>query len=173
MPAWLLAFLGLAAAVRLASVAISARNERRLKAAGAVEFGRTNTRLLTLAHIAVYLGVAVESLGRPATLDAAAALGMTLWTFGTVMLVVVIRGLGPIWTIKLILASDHKLVTNRLFRTVRHPNYFLAILPELAGLMLAAHAAMTATILAGPYALLLLIRIRQEEAVMRKRFSAY
>ena len=41
------------------------------------------------------------------------------------MLVVVIRSLGRFWTVKLLLASDHVLVTNPLFRWVRHPNYFL------------------------------------------------
>src|SRR5437870_13907816 len=35
---------------------------------------------------------------------------------------------------KLLIASDHTLNQSGLFRWVRHPNYFLNILPELVGL---------------------------------------
>ncbi len=61
-------------------------------------------------------------------------------------LVFVIHLLGRLWTVKLLIVRDHVLVTHQLFRWFRHPNYFLNILPELAGiaLILNAHTTLVA-----------------------------
>jgi isoprenylcysteine carboxyl methyltransferase (ICMT) family protein YpbQ len=43
--------------------------------------------------------------------------------------VLVWRALHRLWTVKLLIASDHVLNQSALFRWVRHPNYFLNIRP--------------------------------------------
>lgn len=166
-------FVLLAALIRVAALAVSIRNERRLKADGAVELGGGNSAALALAHVLFYVSAAAEGLWRAAPLDAIGVTGFGLYGFGVVMLLVVMRLLGRRWTVKLIIARDHELVTHPLFRLVRHPNYYLNILPELTGFALALHAF--GTLLAGLpcYLVVLARRIRQEDQVMKARFALY
>lgn len=169
---WL--FVLIAAILRIASVVISSRNERQLRAAGAIELGATNSRVLAGAHVAFYLGAILERLlSGPWAFDMVALAGLVLYLFGMAALGAVVRGLGRFWTVKLILAEDHKLVTSPLFRLVRHPNYFLNILPELIGFALMLHAYTTLIIGLPLYLIPLVIRIRQEERAMHERFPAY
>lgn len=169
------AFAILAVLVRFGTLFISIRNERRLKAAGAEEIGAANSTALALAHTAFYVAAIAEGLGwrSPLQLDAISLLGLVIYLFGMAMLVVVIRSLGRLWTVKLLLARDHVLVESPLFRRVRHPNYFLNILPELIGFALTLHAFWTLAIGLPIYLIPLITRIRQEEAAMRARFAAY
>ncbi|AVQ03162.1 hypothetical protein B7G68_15690 [Caulobacter segnis] len=166
-------FVVLAVAWRLTSLARSRANEKGLRRAGAVEVGAGASLALTLAHVAIYLGAIGEAIARGFWLDGVAAVGLALYGFGAAMLALVIRDLGRVWTVKVFIAPDHVLVRTWLFRTFRHPNYILAILPELVGLCLALHAVVTLICGLPLYAALLWIRIRLEEAAMRERFPAY
>jgi isoprenylcysteine carboxyl methyltransferase (ICMT) family protein YpbQ len=56
---------------------------------------------------------------------------------------------------------------------VRHPNYFLNVLPELIGFALALNAVTTLLVGIPLYLVPLIIRIRQEEQVMRDEVSGY
>jgi isoprenylcysteine carboxyl methyltransferase (ICMT) family protein YpbQ len=170
----LIAFVCFAVLLRLASLAVSIRNERRLKAQGAVEIGAANSMAIAVMHTACYLAAIAEGFlwGRQA-FDATALAGLAIYAFAMVMLIVVIRTLGRFWTVKLLIAPDQVLVTNALFRKVRHPNYFLNILPELVGFALVLHAYYTLIIGLPLYLIPLIIRIRQEESAMRAKFAAY
>ena len=140
----LITFVCFAVLLRLASLAVSIRNERRRKAQGAVEIGATNSMAIAVMHTAFYLAAIAEGFlsGRQA-FDATALAGLAIYLSAMAMLIVVIGSLGRFWTVKLLIAPDHVLVTNALFRKVRHPNYFLNILPELVGFALVLHAYYT------------------------------
>lgn len=169
----MLAFIALAVLLRLASLVLSRRNEARMKAAGAVELGAGNSRILALAHILFYLAAIAEGLTwrEPRLLSAPGLAGLALYAFGMLALLAVIRGLGRFWTVKLILARDHALVTTPLFRHLRHPNYWLGLMPELIGFALVMQAWIVLAIGLPLYLIPLLIRVRQEEAAMRDRFG--
>ncbi len=173
MPRWYTLFFLAAIAFRLGTLRFSIRNERVLKKAGAVEFGRGNTLALTLVHTAFYAAALAEALLRRPRFDLLSFCGLCLYLFGAVMLVWIVRLLGRFWTVKLILASDHTLVTHALFRRIRHPNYYLAILPELVGLALALHAFVTLAVGLAVYAFPLARRIRLEDSAMRERFPTF
>lgn len=170
----LVVFVIAAIVFRLVTVFISVRNEGRLKAGGAAEYGARTSNALALAHIVFYLAAIAEATvrGWPA-FNAVSGVGLALYLFGAGMLIAVIRTLGRFWTVKLLIASDHVLVANTLFRRVRHPNYYLNILPELTGFALALHAYATLLVGLPLYLIPLVLRIRQEEAVMRARFANY
>ncbi|MBO0906311.1 isoprenylcysteine carboxylmethyltransferase family protein [Jiella sonneratiae] len=166
-------FVAAAVLVRLASVLVSARHERALRADGAVEVGAGVTRTMAAAHGAFMIAGALEAYVRQTSADALSAAGLVLYLFGIAMLVVVMRLLGRFWTVKVMIARDHRLVTHPLFRAVRHPNYFLNILPELVGYGLVLHAFWTLAIGLPLYLVVMVARIRQEEAAMRGRFADY
>jgi isoprenylcysteine carboxyl methyltransferase (ICMT) family protein YpbQ len=158
---------------RIGTLMVSIRHERALKRDGAVELGARNSALLAFVHLIYYIAAVVEGSLRAAPFDAISVAGLILYGFGVLSLLAVMRLLGRFWTVKLLIARDHQLVTHPLFRWVRHPNYFLNILPELIGLALVLHAFTTLVIGLLIYSAPLSIRIRQEETAMRKRFDAY
>jgi isoprenylcysteine carboxyl methyltransferase (ICMT) family protein YpbQ len=162
-----------AALLRLASVAVSRRHEKALKAHGAIEYGRRNSRLLAAAHTLFYGGAFAEGLWRSTQPTQWTTVGLLLYVLSVIALLLVWRELNGLWTVKLFIAPDHRLNQSALFRWVRHPNYFLNILPELVGLALIMGAWMVLLFGLPLYLLVLGVRIRQEEHVMHAHFPHY
>lgn len=75
-------FIILAVAFRLITLAISIKNERKLKAAGAMEFGEINTRVLALSHIAFYLCAITEYGFSDYQADALTVVGLVIYLIG-------------------------------------------------------------------------------------------
>ncbi|WP_010140378.1 isoprenylcysteine carboxylmethyltransferase family protein [Oceanicola sp. S124] len=169
----LISFMFLSAALRITSLVVSMRNERRLREAGAAEHHAVTTTLLALAHVTYYVSGFAEGLWRLAPADGITLLGLALYAASMLALFWVIRELGRLWTVKLMLARDHELVTSTLFARMRHPNYYLNILPELIGFALVMHAWYTLIIGLPLYAMVLRRRIEQEERIMRANFAGY
>jgi isoprenylcysteine carboxyl methyltransferase (ICMT) family protein YpbQ len=169
----LILFIIAAIVFRIVMLAISMRNEKALRENRAIEYGSRNSRLLALAHITFYIAASIEGLARPTSFDLVTIIGLVLYGFGAVMLLVVAFLLGRFWTVKLMIARDHVLITHPLFGWVRHPNYYLNILPELLGFALTLHAFFTLVVGLAIYAVPLGIRILQEERAMRKHFPGY
>lgn len=169
----LLTLFLLAAVWRLSGLAVSRRHEKTLKAQGAREYGQRTSHLLALAHIVFYLGTLVEGLWRHTQPTLWTTGGLGLYGLAVLVLVLVWRALNGLWTVKLLIASDHPLNQSALFRWVRHPNYLLSILPELVGLALIMGAWLVLAVGFPLYLLVLWRRIREEEQVMRQHFPHY
>jgi len=170
---FLIGFVVVAALLRLASLAVSIRNEKRLRREGAVEYGAATSGVLASTHIAFYLAAIAEGVWRGAPFSWVNATGLVLYVLSMGMLFWVILTLGRFWTVKVLIAGDHRLNTNWVFRTVRHPNYFLNMIPELVGFALALQAYMTLIVGLPVYAVILYRRIQEEEQAMRDRFPDY
>jgi isoprenylcysteine carboxyl methyltransferase (ICMT) family protein YpbQ len=173
MTSAVIAFIVFVFIFRFATLFISISHEKALKQAGAVEYGAANSKLLALAHVLFLTAVTVEGVHRSAPIDNVSIVGFVLYGISVIAMLTVIRLLGPLWTVKLLIARNHSLVRHPLFRIVRHPNYYLNILPELTGFALALHAYTTLIIGLPLYLIPLITRIRQEEAAMREKFTAY
>ena len=159
--------------LRLGSVAVSIRNEKALKANGAIEYGQRTSRLLTAAHTLFYCGALAEGLWRSTQPTLWTMVGVMLYIVSVIAFLLVWRELNRFWTVKLLIASDHILNQSALFRWVRHPNYFLNIIPELVGLALIMGAWIVLVIGLPLYLLVLRARIVQEEQVMKAHFPHY
>jgi isoprenylcysteine carboxyl methyltransferase (ICMT) family protein YpbQ len=162
-----------AAGLRFGALAVSMRNEKALKAQGAREYGRRTSRLLALAHTLFYLGALAEGLCRGTQPTSWTTVGLILYGLSVIAFVLVWRALNRLWTVKLLIASDHVLNQSALFRWVRHPNYFLNIIPELCGLALIMGAWVVLMLGLPCYLLVLRVRIREEEQVMQQHFPRY
>jgi isoprenylcysteine carboxyl methyltransferase (ICMT) family protein YpbQ len=173
MSSALIAFFVVAVLLRLTSLAISKRNASRLRAQGAEEYGAGNTRLLALVHTVFYLAAFVEGWWRGSQLDTLAWLGFALYALAMLALFYVIHELGTLWTIRVLIAPAHTLTQSWLFRTVRHPNYYLNVLPELVAVALVMKAWWVLLILFPCYVAVLARRITIEEEAMRTRFADY
>ncbi len=170
---WRQLFFAVAFLFRIATLVISISHEKALKKDGAVEYGATNSRWLAVAHLSFYLSVLTEGFIRKSPMNGVSVLGVAIYGLSVIMLLTVMRLLGRLWTVKLLIARDHALVQHPLFRLVRHPNYFLSVVPELIGLALVFHSFATLLIGCVLYSLPLAIRIREEERVMKSKFVAY
>lgn len=159
-----------AAAARIASVLVSKRHERQLRKQGAVEYGALNSTLLALAHTIFYFAALGEGWIRQTQFDAMSMIGLAIFVAAMLMLVWIVNILGDVWTVKIMIAPNHPISRHALFRTIRHPNYFLNILPELIGYALVFHAYFTLAIGLPVYLVILAIRIVQEERAMRDLF---
>ncbi|AHG78262.1 Isoprenylcysteine carboxyl methyltransferase [Mannheimia varigena USDA-ARS-USMARC-1312] len=157
--------------VRLYSLSISIRNEKKLIRDGAVQYGKKNSILLSILHVLFYFSAIFEANYFFYTWDSFSSLGFIIMLLAYIALFWVISQLKEIWTVKLYILPNHKINTSILFRTIKHPNYFLNILPELIGVVFLCHAWNTLIYLFPLYLLVLCIRIYQEEKVMKPLFN--
>lgn len=156
--------------IRLLFLIYSIRNEKRLIAAGGVEYGQRVSLLLAIVHTLFYFSAFFEGITRNIIFDVISFVGLLLIVASYSILVYVIHLLGKFWTVKLIIASDHTYVDHWLFKRIQHPNYFFNILPELVGIILFFHAWWTLVFCLPIYLLLLVLRIKKEN-VMNKQFK--
>jgi methyltransferase len=105
----------------------SARNTRRLMAAGAVEVGREYYPVVAVTHLA---WIAAVFLLLPA--DAPLLLfPLVLYLALQIARYWVIATLGSYWTHRIIVPSDAPLVRRGPYRYMRHPNYAVTIAETL------------------------------------------
>jgi methyltransferase len=158
---WLLGFVVLQ---RLAELAYARRNERRLRADGAVEHGSGHYPLIVLLHAAwlAAIGWFVPAATPPNL--------YWLGLFGLLQLarVWVLASMGRFWTTRIITLPDAPLVRRGPYRWVRHPNY-LIVAAEIAVVPAIFGAWTIAILFSIANGILLAWRIRVEEAALAPR----
>ncbi|HHF5841662.1 membrane protein [Haemophilus influenzae] len=157
-------------AIRFYSLSISIRHEKALIAKGAIQYGKRNSTLLSIAHVVFYFAAIIEANNQNLSFNSTSQIGLAILIFAIAMLFYVIYELKEIWTVKLYILPEHHINRSFLFKYVRHPNYFLNIIPELIGLSLFCQAKYTALIGLPIYLLILAVRIKQEESAMAHLF---
>jgi methyltransferase len=153
----LLAFL---TAQRLAELWWAKQNEARLLAAGGIEYGGSHLPLIILFHAAWMTGMwvlAYDHSVAPVFLGLFIVLQLArLWFLAT---------LGRRWTIRVIVVPGEHLVARGPYRFLRHPNYAV-VSGEIAVVPLALDLPLYALIFSILNAIVLLIRIRAENAAL-------
>lgn len=155
---WLLLVV---AAQRLAELAWSRRNERRLRARGAVEHGAGHYPLIVAVHAGLLLMLlAVAPAERPIALPWLALLlalqPLRLWVLAT---------LGERWTTRVLVTPGAPLVAAGPYRWLRHPNYLVVAL-EVPAIALAAGEPAVAVGFGLANLAVLALRIRVEERAL-------
>ena len=161
LAAWII--LAAVVAERLAELAWSRRNERRLRARGGREQGRRHYALFPLLHGAWLLALAIH-IALEARIEIVWPLiavygllqlgrGWVLWT------------LGERWTTRIIVLPREALIRRGPYRFMRHPNYLIVAL-ELAVLPLALEAWPIALVAGALNLALLAHRIRVENKAL-------
>lgn len=161
---WLYPVLGLVALQRLLELLWSQRNERRLRAAGAVETGHGHYSFFVVLHAAwlasLLMFVPPETVPSPLLIGTYVVLqGLRVWT---------VASLGRFWTTRILTLPDAPLVRRGPYRWIRHPNYAIVV-AEIALLPLAFSAVAIALIFSAANVILLAVRIRAEEAALAPR----
>jgi methyltransferase len=145
---------------RIAELWWAKQNEARLVAAGGVEFGGSHLPLMQLLHAAWLLGMWGLAYDHPVQ-----PLLLTLFVLLQIGRFWVLSTLGWRWTIRVIAVPGETLVAGGPYRFFRHPNYAIVI-GEIAVVPLALGLPLFALVFSLLNALVLAIRIPQENAAL-------
>ena len=153
---------------RLAELRLSSRNERRILALGGHEYAAGQFRVMRFLHIAWFLAMIAEVFGLQRPFHPGLAIIAALaFVVGQVLRYAAIHTLGERWTVRVMILPGAKAISGGIYRFIRHPNY-LGVILEIGAVPLLHSAYLTAITFSIANALLLIWRIRTEEAALKE-----
>ena len=155
-----IAILGFVTLQRLAELALSQRNTKRLLARGAYEVAPEHYPVMVILH-ASWLAV-LWFFGPGPPIEIVPLILFVLLQLGRIW---VIATLGERWTTRIIILPGAPLVTSGPYRWLNHPNY-LVVSGEFAVLPLVFGLPMVAVVFSLLNAAILAVRIRAENRAL-------
>ena len=149
----------------LVELQLSRSNERRLRAAGAIEPPDDVYRVMQLAYPLSFILMGIEGALRPAVSVRAVLLGLIVFGAAKAIKFWAIASLGRRWSFRVLIVPGAPLVTTGPYRWMRHPNY-VGVMGELAGVAIAVSAVVTGVLALAAFAWILAKRIRVEERAL-------
>lgn len=159
----------------LAEQRLSRANERRLRAAGAIEPAGDPWRAIAILYPGAFLLMGVEGAWRamqPVVADAPhlapswAASGLLLFVASKALKYWAIGALGDRWSFRLLVEPGRPLVTSGPYRYVSHPNY-IAVAGELVGTAMMMASFVAGPVMMGAFGVALWSRVTVEERALR------
>ncbi|MGH7909472.1 MAG: isoprenylcysteine carboxyl methyltransferase family protein [Thermodesulfobacteriota bacterium] len=152
---------------RLVELLIAKRNERILKAQGAIEFDKNGYRVIAAMHVAFFISLICEKFFFQRTLNTYWIFFVVLFAGAQVLRYWAIKTLGVYWNTKILVLPNHKLVNTGPYKYLRHPNY-VAVIVEVAVIPLIFSCYITAVVFSLINLSLLRRRIKIEEDGLKK-----
>ena len=147
---------------------LSARNDRILRAAGAIEPHDDVFRVMQFVYPGCFAAMLAESWlverDAPGTLRA----GMVIFVAAKALKYWAVAALGVRWTYRVLVPPNSTLVHHGPYRFMRHPNY-AAVVGELVGFALMAAAPITGGVMLIVFVFLMRARMRVEERALGLR----
>jgi methyltransferase len=150
----------------LGELRVSTRNERLLRARGAVEPPDAVYSTMRWAYPAVFVAMAVEGMVFGPAPRRVLAAGVGVFATAKVVKLWAITTLGERWTYKVLMLPGVPLVTSGPYRFVRHPNY-VGVVGELVGMALITGARVSGPLGLVFFSWLLMRRIQAEDRALR------
>jgi len=158
----------------IAETRISWRNERALRARGAIEPAGDVLWALAALYPSSFVIMGIEGLYRAAESAPSAATdagpswlasGVLLFVASKALKYAAIRALGERWSFRVLIVPGLPLVATGPYRYVRHPNY-IAVVGELVGTAMMVGARVTGPVLLALFGIVLRARVRFEERAL-------
>jgi methyltransferase len=148
---------------RISELIIARRNETWLRAQGAVEYGKAHYPFIVLLHFFFILSLIFEYSHRRADIDI-----FFLFLFITLLAtkIWVISSLGKYWNTKILRIPEMSPIKKGLYKYLKHPNYIIVVC-EFIVVPMVFHLYWTMIIFSILNAMMLTIRIREEEKVWK------
>ncbi len=152
---------------RIIELIISKRNEKWLLNNGAVEYGKEHYKFIVLLHILLFISMIVEySLsGRYSELNIINYLFLVFFILLQLLRLWVLVTLGKYWNTRILRIHGAKLIDTGPYKYLKHPNYIIVIC-EIFSLPMIFNLYYTAIIFSVLNALILSIRIKEENKVL-------
>lgn len=146
--------------------ALSRRNERQLRQMGATEPHDDVYWMMQVAYPAAFVAMLLEGWRRGPLVDVYVAAGFSLFVGAKLLKYWAILTLGIRWTFRVLVPPGSTRILAGPYRLLSHPNY-VAVIGEIIGAALIAHAPVSGTIAVLGFGALILMRIRIEERALR------
>ena len=159
--------------LRFTVLGIGVVNGIKMIKRGGKEYYKKTTVLLVAVITIVFFSCFVSAILNKTQFDRLTISGIIIYLFSYIFLLLSSISLGNQWNLKIIIAKKHRLVNNYLFKKVKHPYYYLSLIPEALSAVLICKAWIVLYTLFIPFILMIFVRIYQEEKVMKMHFSEY
>lgn len=147
---------------------LSARHERALRLAGAIEPAGDVYRAMQVAYPACFLAMVGEGWWRGAPSTPVMAAGAMVFTAAKGLKYWAMATLGERWSFRVLVPPGSGRIVAGPYRFVAHPNYAAVVL-EIAGMGLLAGARAAAVASLAGFGLLLRARVLVEERALGRR----
>ena len=144
---------------------ISFRNERRLRAQGAVEPDDDVWRVMAVTYPLAFVAMFAEGLARGGPPRTVFVAGVLVWGLAKALKVWAIGSLGARWSFRVLVPPGAPLVTRGPYRRLRHPNY-VAVAGEMAGAGIMMAAPVAGVIFTLAFIEIMRRRVRVEERML-------
>ena len=157
-------FISFIILLRIAELILSRRNEIWLLQNGAIEYGQKHYPYIVALHVLFIVSLIIEySTTQRAPLN---LFFLVLYLFFVLFKALVISSLGKFWNTKIYHIPDFPLMKNGVYKYIKHPNY-LIVIAEIAVIPLIFHLYYTAIAFTVLNAIVLSIRIKEENKVLK------
>ena len=154
-------------AQRLLELVLARRNERKVRARGAVERGRGHYPLIVGLHSLWLVSTLVEGLARGPEPPPWWPVALAAFLLVQPLRYWAIFSLGPYWNTKILIVPGARIVGRGPYRYVSHPNYVVVVV-EILAFPLIFGAWATALVFTLLNAAVLYVRIREENRALRE-----
>lgn len=160
------AFIVFLLLLRVGELLLARRNARWLLRHGAVEYGREHYRWIVLLHTLFFVSLITEYVWTSTGVYSILLLILYFLLLGFKAWAVF--SLGRFWNTRIYRISGYPLVRRGPYRFLKHPNY-IAVIGEIVLIPMIFHLYVTAVVFTLLNALMLSVRIREENRVLAKR----
>lgn len=158
-------FIGFVIIQRIVEMKIANRNAKWIRSQGGYEAGIEHYKLIVLTHSLFFLSLLFEVTIKG--VDKWHLIPLVVFILAQLGRVWALASLGNYWNTRIMVLPGAKVVAKGPYRYVRHPNYIVVII-EIAVLPLIWQAYWTAVLFTIINALVLSIRIKEEETALQE-----
>lgn len=152
---------------RIAELAIAKRNEKIVRAKGAIEFDSKGYKVLVAMHVAFFISLVLEKVFLERGLNSLWIFFVTLFVLAQFLRYWAISSLGVYWNTRVLVIPNSKLVCSGPYKYLRHPNY-IAVITEIAVIPLIFSCYITAGVFSAINLILLRRRVKIEEEALNQ-----
>jgi len=146
---------------RLLELIVARRNEKWARSQGAVEYGQKHYPYIVLLHTLFIIAMIIEYWYKGSNFN---EIIMQVFLFLILLKIWVISSLGKYWNTKILRIPHSFFVKKGPYKLFKHPNYFIVIC-EIVVIPLVFNLYITAIAFSALNAIMLTVRIREEERV--------
>lgn len=150
---------------RLVELVLARRNERRARARGAVERGRSHYLFIVALHSLWLLATLIEGLLRGPELPALWPIPLALFLLVQPLRYWALVSLGERWNTKILVVPGAKPIRRGPYKYLSHPNYVVVVV-EILTFPLIFGAWVTALVFTVSNAAVLWVRVREENRAL-------
>jgi len=150
---------------RLVELVLARRNERRARARGAVERGRSHYLFIVALHSLWLLATLIEGLLRGPELPALWPIPLALFLLVQPLRYWALVSLGERWNTKILVVPGAKPIRRGPYKYLSHPNYVVVVV-EILTCPLIFGAWVTALVFTVLNAAVLWVRVREENRAL-------